>query len=446
MRRTEIHLLLLLALLLGSATSGCATAEEPLDPLRPLWEPFQESSSQQELTEAQLQSDLAEFAARFSSVMGALGERITAEGASPEVRRRALLLRVQLVPLIQQHALERDARSAFVSLFSITVMLRRSVESEAGVRDFGPYQPLIQEAAHSLEQDLIALGRRFLDEERFDRLREEIESFAREHQTGNGFAVAQVEESLIEAQRSDRFGAILDLPLAPFRAFRGVEQGPAAIREFTQTARVFAAIVSTLPLQLRWQVELLLQETLQRQQIVETLAAIERVAASAERVSQMTERLPTELRRTIEAAEPPLQQLDTTLRRARSLAGPLESAAAEVANAGLAWGQLVDREPSAKEPDDGDLEAQLERWGALATRVGEAARSLEAATRSLQTLLEGQPGRSAEDASRQQGLDRLLRELTDHLISRVLFLTAALLALALLYRYLAARIVSRSKG
>jgi len=122
-----------------------------------------------------------------------------------------------------------------------------------------PLVPLIKEAARSLEQDLIALGDRFLDEERFARLRGEIGSFAREHETGNGFAVAQVEESLIES------------------------------------------------------------------------------------------------------AEWPLLQLEETLRRAQSL-------------------------------------------------------------------------------------DRLLRELTDHLISRLLFLTASLLALALLYRFLAARIVSRSKG
>ncbi|HKK50768.1 MAG TPA: hypothetical protein VKA74_04240 [Myxococcota bacterium] len=456
--------------------SGCAQLEDPLGGSIGAWNGSVAAAGSPEMTEAELHSELAEFSARFGSVMGTLGERIPADESSARTRRNILVLRVQLVPLVQQHALDRDPRAGFVSLLSLTVMLRRQVEHprDGSARegqaslDFGSHQSVVEKAIRSLENDLLSLGRRFLDEDRLSRLHHEVEAFAREKRPGKGFAVAQVEESLIEAETSNRFSRILDLPLAPFRALSGVEQGPAAIREFTQTARGFAAIVSTLPLQLRWQADLLIHETLQRGAIDEMITAVERATAGADAIRGTVARLPEEIRRSLISAEDPLRVLNESLDRARALAGPLESAAAEVARAGAAWSRLV-HDGSDESPESADEETRarpsegvrvarrarevegageesgpkLEDWTRLVDRIGRAASRLEAASRSVQRLIDRGEGASAGDPAALEKLDRRLQGLVDHVVSRALLLLAGILALSLLYRFLSSRLAGR---
>ena len=433
-----------IALLVVLFTSGCAELPMSLvtDPLGLT------SSAEAEMTEAELQSELALFTTRFGSVMGTLGEQITSGDTRPSVRRRALLLRIQLLPLVQQYALDRSPREGYVALLSLMTMLRLHATTEDGALDFGRHQARVEAATRQLENELVQLGRRFLDEEGLDRLRDEIEAFAREHQPSGGFAMAQVEASLVESRWNPRFEQILDIPMAPFRALSGVEHGPAAIREFTQTARGFAAIVATLPLQLRWQVELLLHETLQRDEVSSVIAALTQTAESAERLSAAGARLPEDLRRTLEASEGPLRQLDATLVHAEDLLEPLRIAAAEITEAGTAWEGVIRADQRQGEVGGRRDGPDFAAWQATASEIGEAARRLEAAARSIDELLQGlrRPG-EREDATAGgngalQRLDQQLRSLLDLVVGRIVLVLAIGFVLALTYRFLSARIGS----
>lgn len=442
-RRAAGRLLVSLLLL---PLCGCAELPRALSSVT---EPLGLSTPANEMTESELHSELAEFSARFASVMGSLGERVISDGASAQVRRRALLLRVQLVPLVQQHALDRDPRSGYVALLSLTVMLRLYVTAEDGHLDFGPHQKVVAASVRQLEDELVELGGRFLEPDRLDPLRDEIETFARENRPTRDFTTARVEDSLFEAKSDPRFTRILELPMAPFRALSGVEQGPAAIREFTQTARTFAAIVATLPMQLRWQADLLVYETLRAEAVSDALGALEQTAASAQRLSAASERLPEDLAQALAASEAPLRALDDTLVRVGDLLEPLRSTASEIAHAGNAWADLVDEDDrgdgrdGSDEPDGASAEEpDLEAWQRTAEQIGQAALRLSAAARSIDALLEG----GSEHGENMDGrpIDARLRDLVDHIFERIVMLLVVVLALALAYRFLAPRLAARS--
>ncbi|MHA7839196.1 MAG: hypothetical protein ACX98W_17185, partial [bacterium] len=86
---------------------------------------------------------------------------------------------------------------------------------------------------------------------------------------------------------------------------------------------------------------------------------------------------------------------------------------------------------------------KLEDWTRLVDRIGRAASRLEAASRSVQRLIDRGEGASAGDPAALEKLDRRLQGLVDHVVSRALLLLAGILALSLLYRFLSSRLAGR---
>jgi hypothetical protein len=323
---------------------------------------------------------------------------------------------------VQQHVLTRDATAAYMSILSLTVMLRQYVTEGEGRANFGERQELVQEAARDLEQELIALGRRFLTPEELQAARATVESFARERPIRRGVAVTQVESALAEVERSDAFRSFIELPLVPFRALEGVGEGAQAIHDFNHTAHGFSAIVATLPTQLRWQAELLLLDLRD---------------------------LPAELAQGLEGAERPLSQIQQTLQGARELTGPLTETAHAVAEAAEAWRRTIRRDEDRQLPDvaAGPPRPRFDvsEWTAAAAEIGRAADRLGSAAQAVQALIESRQAvrNLRESAEVLAGAERRAREVADHLVERIALAAAGLLTLALVYRLVALRLARR---
>ena len=100
--------------------SGCADLSR-FTP-RAVWN--QMRSSPDAFTEDDLRQALAEFSSRFASVISGAAELATERTRDREVRRRALQLRINAVPLVEEVAFQDDPQQAYVSTLTLVVMLR----------------------------------------------------------------------------------------------------------------------------------------------------------------------------------------------------------------------------------------------------------------------------------------------------------------------------------
>ena len=221
-----------------------------------------------------------------------------------------------------------------------------------------------------------------------------------------------------------------EIPLSPFRALQGVDQGAQAIREFNETAQEISRIVSSMPLLIRWNLELLAFELGQQGDIASGLENFDSLARSAESLSQTAQALPESLREL-------LAEADRTGQSLGPLSQSLERTAAAVAAAGNAWGGLVAElsKPPA-DPSKPSRPFDIREWEQTAVQVSSAAAELRTLLDSLEEFagsdVLGSP--LAELAARAESVEASSRSLVNLAALRGLQLILAFFVLLFVYR------------
>lgn len=361
--RDARYWIVLLVCLLGLA-SGCSSSTGR--------NPFRfTGSGRTNFTQEDLRDEVTFVAGRFVTSVISTSDEIMSSSRDPEIRRRALLWKSRIVPLIENAEVLSDPKRGYLALYALALSQRDYLEVGAGRELFGDAQPVAVEAAHAIVDDIVAVGRRFLTPEQQARLESETEAVVAGNPIRGVFAVETLPAMVNGLTPGGQFDWIVAYPLAPFRAAEGVESGARAIREFNVTAQRFSQVVATMPKQLRWQAELLAFELEARPTVETTRQALDSIAASAAEFARIADRLPADLRaelavlvEQIDRTQPGLRE---TLAEARStllaaqgtaeqlgpVASALERTASEAQRAGEAWGALVAelRTASPRDPD-----------------------------------------------------------------------------------------------
>ncbi len=389
------------------------------------------------ITEDELHGDVIELANRFAAGVTAAADEIGAKTASRSERRRALLWKVRLIPLAQEAALS-GPREGYVELLVLCTAQRHYLTDGAGAQLFGAHQEIARSAARRIEADALSYSARFLPPDRAKALASEAESLARARPIAGEFVSEGLQRAFADVAPGAQFDWLFALPMAPFRAFEGVESGAQAIHEFNATARQLGDLAARLPELTRWQLELFAYDLEDRETMTRGLEAFERLSASAERLPAATreeiERLleessaaQAELRTTLDTLRAASASVDGTLANARPLVEALERVAGRADEAGATWNELVAR----FRPSDEDAAApsgrpfDITEYERTAAGVRDAAVELRALLDALRT---GQTS------------------LADALLWRGLILLVALFALLLLSRVVSARWLSPRGG
>ena len=95
------------------------------------------------------------------------------------------------------------------------------------------------------------------------------------------FVAEQVQSLVTASESSPIFDWVTAIPLSPFRALQGVDQGAQAIREFNDTAMEMSRIVASMPRLIRWNLELLALDVSQQGDIESSLESFDALARSA---------------------------------------------------------------------------------------------------------------------------------------------------------------------
>jgi hypothetical protein len=424
-RRAPAKLALLLACVLTEATACRSLLPPQLVP--------RDSSS---LSEADLHAEVLELVNTFSAGVTAAAEEISAGSADRKHRRSALLWKVRMIPLVQEVSLS-PAREGYVSLYIVCVAQSQYLSVGAGRGLFAEQQQIAQLAATRIEAEVRARSERLFGRERAVALAAQVEQLALEQPIQGEFVAAGLHRSFAKVAPGGKLDWVFAMPMAPFKSLQGVESGAQAIHELNETARQLGDIAASLPMQSRWQTELLLYDVEDRESVARILAAFEQLSASAARFNAVAEQLPSamrqelsalleessaaqvELRRTLDAIRQATGGIDATLANARPLAESLERIAGSANEAGASWGELVARlrapagTPSSARPFD-------------VTEYERTAAGIRDAASELRALIE--TARAGEAS------------LANALLWRGLALLGAFFALLLLYRLVAARL------
>lgn len=403
--------------------AGCASL--------PFRLPFLGGGFERGFSQEELADELNAFASRFSALVSTAGEEISLADDSPATRRRVLLWQLRLAPAVNDASFQPNPRVGYVQALTISVMMHRYLTVGDGRNLFGASQPIAVSTAETLKADAFAIGERFLTPAELEAVGREVDQLAERFPiTGTQFSLVRAREAAQALPASNVLTEVISLPLAPFRALQGVDSGAAAVRDFNQTARRFSMIVAGLPEELRGQMELLLYDVEELRSVRQGLASFELAAASADRASLALERLPAELRATLDQevrgllaeSQGTIGEAAQAIAQAREVAGPLQETATQLREASAAWREILGpHDPTPRSPDEHGFDVR--DWQSAAGAIGTAAVEL----RGLAAELEG--------FSAGAGLDRLFW--------RAAALLVLFFALLLGYRVLAARLARR---
>lgn len=320
-------------------------------PSRASWRQTPTQFSKEELHEL-----LTQFYDTFEASLRDAADRIQTAQPDRRTRRLLLLMQTRVLPMMRDAVDQDDALPGLLDSYVLAKRFRDFLVEGDGREMFGEKQHLVVEASQRALEQLEGIASRALDPEVLERAGPAVESLARRFPLRGEFSGTAVRTAVQKAEESpDALTAILTAPIAPFRAFEGIDRGAAAIQGFTAVASRMTDTVRDLPESARLQTQLLLLEMEDLETVRSAAAAIEQLARSSARIAAVAEHLPQDLRRelslvaadlesrqaelqrTLVEAQQTAGRVSEALGRVESAASAVERTAVHTADAGDAW-------------------------------------------------------------------------------------------------------------
>ena len=386
-------------------------------------------------TEQDLADDLRSYAAQFSAIVSGAADEIHDRADSRRARRGTLVWKLRLVPAVYETAFEDDPQEAYVETLGLAIAQHQYLSEGDGRKIFGDQQPLAVNAARELEEAAREIGTRFLDEPQMARLVGEVEGLARRSPIrGPDFSLESARKELAKIESgSSGLGWVIGIPMSPFRALEGVGTTGTAMLEINRTAAEFSEVIEALPLQNRWQIELLLYDIEERDTVSAGLAAFQQVAESADRVSLAVARLPDDLRVALADSEGALGEANRALLNARELMGPVTESLERVEEIARIVVDLQG-EPAAADAEPG-RPFDVREYQATAREVGATVGELRALLAELDEVVASGRLEGTVLHTVDRGHDELA-QLVDHAKMASIQVLGALFLLLFAYRLL----------
>jgi hypothetical protein len=401
------------------ATSSCASLPWPFSNRDGLRSGF----SQEDLG-----TELAAFSARFAAIVNNTSDEIQDQAKRRIVRRRALVWRLQMPPLMEEAAFSDPPQFAFFATLLVAKAQLLYLTEGAGKALFDELQPMAVEAATDSVNDILAIGAQFLTRSQLAEVEERTREFAARYPIqGRDFSVQRIPRALVRGEAFDSLSWLISLPLAPFTALRGVDSGAAAIHDFNRTAQEFSQIIRQMPERIRGQLDLFVYDLEARDTVEDTVASLGTIAASAERLSITAQQLPDDLRKALLDSQQPIESVGRVVEQANALAAPLAETATKLEEASAHWLAMLGPRDE-KPPDPNARPFDVRDWQATANSIGSAAAEL----RGLATDVETASGATA------------LESVIDRAFWRGVTLLVVFFALLILYRVVASRLAGRA--
>jgi hypothetical protein len=308
------------------------------------------------VSKEELHDVLDQFADTFEAAIRQASDQITARNPDRRTRRLVLMWQMQLIPMLRDAVNQDDAIRGFLDAWTLCVRMRQFLTEGDGRDLFGAAQPIAAAAAERCEADIEHIAATYLPRERVTATRDAIIELAGKFPLRGEFSGAAVRTAVQQADKENAvLQSVLNLPMAPFRAFEGIDRGAVAIQGFTQVAARMTDVVQGLPQDLRLQSELLAMQMEDLESVQSAMTSFRQLSESSARLAAVAERLPEELRRelaqamedldarqgnlqkTLGEAQAASENVRHALERATETARAIDQTAVNTARAGEAW-------------------------------------------------------------------------------------------------------------
>jgi len=197
-------------------------------------------------TPAELRLKTQHAAQPLSGIIEAHADMILADTVDPNVRKNALLWKINGIPAIQQAAFQPDPFLSFLDLWVLSVQMRLYFEEGHGKGALQRWHPMAVEGARKVESIVETLAREISGDGDISAAEEKIETWSREHPI----------ESLHFIRPSLTILLADELGGQDLGTFEIVEAVAVGVADLSQQMSAYA---NYLPKQARWQTELLLE-------------------------------------------------------------------------------------------------------------------------------------------------------------------------------------------
>jgi len=421
------------------------------------------------VSEEELRSLLDEFEDSFEAEISRASDELAARDPSRRTRKLLLLWQMRLIPMARAAENQKRPVAAFLDLWLLTMRMRQYFEEGDGRDLFGPNQFIALNAAKKAEQGMHDLAPRIMSTDMAAAARQRVEKLARSRPLRAEFSGGEVSVVAEAGPEDNVVRDVLSIPLVPFRALQGVDRTAQAVKDFTVVADRLTDVVQGLAADARLHLQLLLLETEDLEMVQSSLASFDRLSRSTQAFAETAQALPRELRieltQWLNDADAKQAAAQATLKDTRSAAENVARAGEALAAAAAAIQQMVasfrqpaaGAEPSSASAPSGVAPASTETDGrpfdildyaATADACAAAAREFQMLAGDIRAL-----GASPEVTGRLDDLERRISALltqasaktdalADHAAARLFQIILAVFVLAIIYRYVAARLVA----
>lgn len=426
---------------LCAAGSGCSELKKPNSD-RP------EPAGSPQISKEELRDKLAQLEDNFEAVVGRACDQLVDASGDRRTKKLTLLWQMRLFPMARNAVGQENPVQGLLDVWTLCVRQANYLETGDGKDLFGANQHFAIAAAKECEADAERLSRLILSERMLADALRSVKKLAAARPLRGDFTGTEIRMAQENAKGDDVLTAILTLPLAPFKAFEGMDKGAQAIRGFTVVAAHLTDVVEGLAADARVQIELLLLEAEDMEALKSALASFERLSKSSERLAAVAEKLPQDMRRELvgafDAVDGKQAGVQTTLKDAKAAADQIQQASERLTAAGKAWEgtaraiadmALVFKSPP-KEPAAGAPKApegrpfDISDYAKAADSYYAAAKELTALADEIRRLSESNQlsQRAAEVSSTVCGV-------TDHVAWRAVQIVVLIFVLAVAYRF-----------
>lgn len=260
----------------SALAAGCASLSPKTDPTRPT--PLMEEMGTT-MSAVEMRHRVDALVPSLLAFVDETTSRIRAETTDPEIRRRALYLKIDTLPVVYRAAFQTDPLAAALDLWLLSYQLEDCLEAGVGPCDFGPQQPIARDAARAQREEL---------DRQFAAVSEHPEVTARDRELVREVArhYPLQDEGAIRRRHTMTLELLKAMDAEGVGVFDVVGDVSTTLTNLTNRLNLYLGDATRLG---RWQAELLAEDVARWPEIDRALTALDRLAESVELVNRTLE-------------------------------------------------------------------------------------------------------------------------------------------------------------
>jgi hypothetical protein len=267
--------LLMVILLSVSLTTGCQTIQYESRFMKKT----QAKGISYNVSAAELRLQLDDLAGVFSGSIEQAADQIIAEPADKEIKRHALLWKINAIPTAYRALFQPDPAVALIDTLAFSMQMVTYFERGPGKDDFGQWHLIALDASRRLEKKVMEHVERARTDKNIKPLQDEIQTWVLENPIERDFiyrnSVVPILGSLIGEREMGALEKVGSLALS--------------VEELAYQLIVY---MNLLTKQARWQAELVMKGTLDEPGIQDGLVALNDLGSFAKRMTPMVAQAP----------------------------------------------------------------------------------------------------------------------------------------------------------